>query len=183
MLLGYCATWFTAELGQPVVVSVRTELGMQPSKRDRPGGPDTTPLVFHPFKSTLPETRKTAQWALSCIEVNWDYARQGVRYRLMEINRHERRIPLLIKSLEKLAPTQHALLTEKPMHFNTPPWYDHNRVHDCPIVLWLKPVQVRAKTDGLRSRSPPTARHVPPPASWSSSAWNWHDNAPWYSGR
>ena len=130
----------------------------------------------------LTEQRKTVQWALSCIELNWDYARMAVRYRLMEIASHKHRIRLLINTLEKLAPMHLALQKENNM-CATPPLYDHSRAHDCPIVLWLKPVQVRAKTDGLRSMSPRTARHVPPPASWSSSAWNWHDHAPWYSGR
>ena len=152
------------ELDDPTVVAVRT---------DRDGV-----VVFQSFKLSLPSQRLGVQWALSCMEVNWDYDCQGVRFRFMENRKPHDRIPLLSAALEHIARLHYAILNENIQHFVTPPSYDHGQVQDCPVLLWLKPVP--EKEDKHRSRSPPAQ---PPAAGWSSSSssWLWHQGqSPWH---
>jgi len=163
------------ELGAETVVAIKTALGHQCCKRTRPEGPDKTPLQFQQFKASLPPQRHTATWAVSCIEMNWNYARTGVRYRFMEICQAEGRVNALTTALDTLAPMHHAMLRESPALFITPTTYDHDRVHDCPFVLWLKPV---AERPCKRPRSPHVER-ASQAASWSSSSWAWQG---WSSG-
>jgi hypothetical protein len=159
------------ELDDQTVVAVQTDRGTQPRQQ----GKDTSPLVFQSFKSSLPDQRKGVQRALSCIEVNWDYDCQGVRFRFMETKKPHDRIPLLRTALEHIARLHFAILKESTQHFVTPPTYDHDQVQDCPVLLWLKPVQ--EKEDTQRSRSPPAQR---PAAGWSSSSSSWQPQ--WHEG-
>jgi hypothetical protein len=109
------------------------------------------------------------------MEVNWDYDCQGVRFRFMETKKPHDRIPLLRTALEQIARLHYAILKENTQHFVTPPTYDHDQVQDCPVLLWLKPVQ--EKEDTHRSRSPPAQR---PAAGWSSSSSSWQPQ--WHEG-
>jgi hypothetical protein len=161
------------DLDDQTVVAVQTDRGTQP----RQTGKDTSPLVFQPFKISLPSQRRGIQWALSCMEVNWDYDRQGVRVRFMETKKPHDRIPLLRTALEHIARLHFAILKEGAQHFVTPQSYDHDKVQDCPVLLWLTPIP--EKEDTQRSRSPPAQR---PAAGWSSSSssWQWQGHVPWH---
>jgi hypothetical protein len=162
------------KLDDPTVVAVRTDRDTS----SRRTGKDTSPLVFQSFKTSLPSQRLGVQWALSCMQVNWDYDFQGVRFRFMETKRPHDRIPLLRTALEHIARLHFAIMEESAQHFVTPPTYDHVQVQDCPVLLWLKTVQ--EKEDTQRSRSPPAQR---PAAGWSSSSssWQWQQgHAPWH---
>jgi hypothetical protein len=167
------------ELAAETVVAVRTSIGTQTGKKTRPAGADKSPLDFEAFIKSLPPQRWNADWALSCIELNWDYHEHSVRYRFMEQVNLNTRIDLVIRVLNEIAQLNWAMLKEHDKLFVTPASYDHSRVHDCPILLWLKPV-VEKPQSNPRSRSP----HAQSPvanASWSSASWTWQ-RGPWSSG-
>jgi hypothetical protein len=153
------------ELAAETVVAVRTNIGTQTGKKTRPAGADNSPLAFEAFNKSLPPQRCHVNWALSCIEMNWDYIEHSVRYRFMEQVGCNTRIDLVIQALEDIAPLNWAMLKEHDELFVTPTSYDHSRVHDCPILLWLKPVMAKPQSDP-RSRSP--RGHRPQSALWSS---------------
>jgi len=164
------------ELAAETVVAVRTSIGTRTGKKTRPAGADKSALDFEAFFKSLPPQRWYADWALSCVELNWDYHEHSVRYRFMEQVNLNTRIDLVIRVLNEIAQLNWAMLKEHDKLFVTPASYDHSRVHDCPILLWLKPV-VEKPQSNPRSRSP----HAQSPvanASWSSASWTWQ-RGPW----
>ena len=116
---------------------MKSVLGMRTPTRRETTSLDTSRLVLEPFKGNLPDQQTHAKGALRCLEVNWDYARRGVRYRFQETNSPGDDIRKITTAVIKLASLNSAMLNESSNLCFAPQSYDKARVQYCPVVLCL----------------------------------------------